>query len=129
MSKVDHREINRDKHDDRVEAHAQRMATPEAKKKYAARKHRGERPFAHIKHHFGMRQFLLRGLKKVRIEWTWVVNAFNLQTLMPLRQPRPGPAPQPSTAAPRPPQKKTPPNGWQSGTEHFRARRSRAVLV
>ena len=98
--KSDHREINRYEHDDRLEAHAQRMTTPEAKQKYAARKHRGERPFAHIKHHFGARAFLLRGLKKVRTEWTWLVTAFNLRTLLTLMQPRPGPDPLPLPAAP-----------------------------
>ena len=99
-AKADHREINRYQHDDLIEAHAQHMATPEAKKKYAARGYRGERPFAQIKHHFGARQFLLRGLKKVRIEWTWLVNAFNLRTLMTLIQARPGPEPEPLIAAP-----------------------------
>ena len=95
------REISRFEHDDLLEAHAQRMATPEAKQKYAARKYRGERPFAHIKHHFGVRTFLLRGLKKVRTEWTWLVTAFNLRTLMTLMQPRPGPDPTtPVPAAP-----------------------------
>ena len=48
--------------------------------------------FAHVKQHFGIRQFLLRGLKKVRIEWTWLVSSFNLRTLMPLIQARPDPA-------------------------------------
>ena len=67
-SKADHREINRDEHDDRLAAHARRMTTLEAKQKYAVRKHRGERPFAHIKHHFGARSFPLRSLKKVRLE-------------------------------------------------------------
>ena len=76
------------------------MATPEAKQKYAARGERGERPFAHVKHHFGARQFLLRGLKKVRIEWHWLVSAFHLRTLMPLIHPRPGPAPETIIAAP-----------------------------
>ena len=99
-AKADHREINRYQHDDLIEAHAQRMATPEAKKKYAARGYRGERPFAQIKHHFGARQFLLRGLKKVRMEWTWLVNAFNLRTLMTLIQARPGPDPETIIAAP-----------------------------
>ena len=99
-AKADHREISRFEHDDLIEAHTQRMATPEAKEKYAARKHRGERPFAQIKHHFGARQFLLRGLKKVRIEWTWLMAAFNLRTLMTLIQARPGPEPEPLIAAP-----------------------------
>ena len=99
-AKANHREINRYEHDDLIEAHTQRMATPEAKTKYAARKHRGERPFAQIKHHFGARQFLLRGLKKVRIEWTWLVTAFNLRTLLTLIQARPGPTPETIIAAP-----------------------------
>ena len=70
------------------------MATPEAKKYYATRGPRGERPFAHIKQHFGARQLLWRGLNKVRMEWHWLVNAFNLRTLLTLiqTQPRPGPA-------------------------------------
>ncbi len=58
------------------------MPTPEAKQKYAARRSRGERPCAQIKQHFGARQFHLHGLKKVRIEWTWLVNAVNLRTLL-----------------------------------------------
>ena len=97
----DRREISRYEHDDLVEAHAQRMTTPEAKQKYAVRKHRGERPFAHIKHHFGIRSFLLRSLEKVRLEWLWLTSAFNLRTLLNLIQnPRPGPAPSPVPATP-----------------------------
>lgn len=90
-AKSDHREINRYEHDDLMEAHTQRMATDEAKQKYSARSHRGERPFAQVKHHFGARGFLLRGLQKVRIEWNWLMTAFNLRTLITLLQPRPGP--------------------------------------
>ena len=98
-AKADHREINRYEHDGLIEAHVDRMTTPEAKQKYAARKHRGERPFAQIKHHFGARQLLLRSLKKVRQEWHWLIAAFNLRTLLTL-QPRPGPEPPPVPAAP-----------------------------
>jgi len=90
-AKSDHREINRYEHDDLMEAHALRMATDEAKQQYSARSHRGERPFAQVKHHFGARGFLLRSLKKVRIEWNWLMTAFNLRTLITLLQPRPGP--------------------------------------
>ena len=88
-AKADHREISRYQHDDLIEAHTQRMTTPEAKKKYAVRQYRGERPFAHIKQHFCARQFLLRGLNNVRIEWTWLTSAFNLRPLITLLQPRP----------------------------------------
>ena len=99
-AKADHREISRYQHDDLIEAHSQRMTTPEAKQKYAARCYRGERPFAHIKQHFGARQFLLRGLNKVRLEWTWLMSAFNLRTLLTLIQARPGPNPETIIAAP-----------------------------
>ena len=34
------------------------------------------------------------------MEWTWLVNAFNLRTLMTLIQARPGPEPEPLIAAP-----------------------------
>ncbi len=90
---ANHREINRYPRDILIEAHAQLMSTPEAKQKYAAWRYCGERPFSQIKQNFGERQFLLRGLNKVRIQWTWLVNAFNLRTLMPLIQARPEPEP------------------------------------
>ena len=44
-----------------------------------------------IKHHFGARRFLLRGLKQVRVEWQWLATAFNLHRLMRLIRGRAGP--------------------------------------
>jgi len=85
------RQISREPHEGLREAHARRMATPEAKQKYARRRHPGERPFAMIKNHFGARRFLLRGLDRVRIEWNWLATAFNLQRLMNLIESRAGP--------------------------------------
>jgi len=85
------REISRDQHEALRERHAARMKTPEAKAKYARRRESGERPFAMIKHHFGARQFLLRGLKQVKTEWLWLTTAFNLHRLMSLLRPRAGP--------------------------------------
>ena len=41
----------------------------------------GERPFAVMKHIYGVRQFLTRGLSRVRQEWTWASVAFNLEIL------------------------------------------------
>jgi len=72
-------------------AHAKKMASPEAKQKYARRRSPGERPFAVIKQHFGARRFLTRGLTKVRREWTWLASAFNLQRLMSLIRSGAGP--------------------------------------
>ena len=41
-----------------------------------------ETPFAILKAIMGIRQFLLRGLEKVKIEWTWAAVAFNLMKLV-----------------------------------------------
>jgi transposase len=85
------RQISREQYEPHRERHAQRMAQPEAQKKYAQRRHVGERPFAVIKHQYGLRRFLLRGLERVQAEWDWAVCAFNLQRLMTLVQGRAGP--------------------------------------
>lgn len=85
------REISRFEHESLLEQLSQRMATPEAQAKYARRRHVGERPFAVIKQQYGVRQFLLRGLEQVRIEWRWLTTAFNLQRLLQVWQGGPGP--------------------------------------
>jgi transposase len=87
------RTINREQHEAHRERHARKMATPEAQATYALRRHPGERPFAVIKHQFGLRRFLLRGLAQVRTEWRWAATAFNLQRLMSLIWSRAGPQP------------------------------------
>ena len=58
------------------------MATAAAQETYALRRHVGERPFAVIKHQFGVRQFLLRGLEKVQNEWHWATTAFNVKQII-----------------------------------------------
>jgi transposase len=78
------RQINREQYEPQRERHAQRMAQPAAQEKYAERRHAGERPFAVIKHHYGLRRFLLRGLERVQAEWHWAACAFNLERLMSL---------------------------------------------
>jgi transposase len=86
------RQITRDQHEAHRESLARRMATPEGQAKYAKRRHAGERPFAVIKHQFGARRFLLRGLDQVRTEWRWLATAFNLGRLISLIRTRAGPA-------------------------------------
>jgi transposase len=55
-----------------LEAMAHRLRTQEGKKLYALRKHTPEPVFGIIKAALGFRQFLLRGLDKVRGEWNLV---------------------------------------------------------
>jgi transposase len=64
-----------------VEAMAHRLQTPEGKKLYALRKHTPEPVFGIIKSVLGFRQFLLRGLDKVKGEWTLVTMAWNLKRM------------------------------------------------
>jgi transposase len=64
-----------------VEAMAHRLKTPEGKKLYALRKHTPEPVFGVIKAALGFRQFSLRGLEKVRGEWSLVTMAWNLKRM------------------------------------------------
>jgi len=63
---------------------AQRLQTREGKARDALRQHRPEPVFGISKAALGCRQFLLRGLDKVRGEWNLVTMAFTLKRLFPL---------------------------------------------
>jgi len=67
-----------------LEAMTHRLATPEGKKLYARRKHTPEPVFGIIKSVLGFRQFLLRGLDKVRGEWSLVTMAWNIKRIFAL---------------------------------------------
>jgi transposase len=67
-----------------VEAMAYRLATPEGKKLYRLRKQMPEPVFGIIKSVMGFRQFLLRGIDKVRGEWSLVTMAWNLKRMFTL---------------------------------------------
>jgi hypothetical protein len=58
-----------------------RLRTPEGKAKYKLRQQTVEPVFGIIKSVMGFRRFLLRGLEKVSIEWTWVSLAYNLKRM------------------------------------------------
>ena len=100
--KTKKRTVHREPHDALRDAHAEKMATDDAKQKYASRGHAGERPFAVIKHQFGVRRFLRRGLKAVRDEWLWLTSAFNLQQLIGLIRSGAGPPPTHLSDSPSP---------------------------
>jgi len=71
-----------------VEAMGYRLATPEGKRLYGLRKHTPEPVFGIIKSVLGFRQFLLRGLDKVRGEWSLVTMAWNLKRMFALNAAR-----------------------------------------
>ena len=70
---------------DPVEAMAHRLQTPKGKRLYALRKQTVEPVFGIIKSVLGFRQFSMRGLDKVRGEWTLVTMAWNLKRMFVLR--------------------------------------------
>lgn len=62
-----------------VEAMAHRLKTPQGRALYALRKQTPEPVFGIVKSVLGFRQFSLRGLDKVRGEWSLVTMAWNLK--------------------------------------------------
>jgi transposase len=67
-----------------VQAMAYRLKTPEGKQLYGLRKQVPEPVFGIIKSVLGFRQFLLRGLDRVRGEWSLVAMAWNLKRVFAL---------------------------------------------
>jgi len=61
---------------------ATRMATASARQRYNQRPRIAETTFGILKSVLGLRQFLLRGLEKVKTEWRWACTAFNLVKLV-----------------------------------------------
>lgn len=75
------RTICRDKYEPLREQMDARMNSPMGQKIYQQRKWLAETPFAIIKSCMRLRQFLLRGIEKVRTEWLWACTGFNLAKL------------------------------------------------
>jgi hypothetical protein len=76
------RTITRDDHEAARERLAERMSLASSRELLRQRSWIAETPFAVLKSVMGLRQFLLRGLEKVQIEWSWAVTAFNLAKLV-----------------------------------------------
>jgi transposase len=72
----------RDEHEPLREAMDQRLRTEAGTRTYRRRTWMAEYPLGILKSVMGLRQFLLRGLEKVRTEWLWACTAFNLRKLV-----------------------------------------------
>lgn len=81
-SKTQRRTLTRDVYQDLRDAAGRRLATPAGRAVYRQRAPVIEGVFGLIKQHFGIRQFLLRGLRRVRAEWHWICAAYNLKKLL-----------------------------------------------
>ena len=58
------------------------MQSEEGKEKYGQRKQIVETVFGHLKHNFGFRDFKLRGLKKVKLEFKLWCIGYNLKKII-----------------------------------------------
>jgi transposase len=75
------RTITRDQYEEVRERTAARMASESGRKTYNQRPRIAETTFGILKAVMGIRQFLLRGLEKVKTEWLWAMTSFNLMKL------------------------------------------------
>lgn len=75
------RTITRVSHEKARERVAERMKSPEARELYNQRPRIAETTFGILKAAMGLRQFLLRGLDKVKTEWCWAATAFNIRKI------------------------------------------------
>lgn len=69
-----------------IEKMRHRLSTRMGKKLYGLRKQTVEPVFGQIKQGLGFRQFLMRGLEKVSVEWTLVCTAWNVKRLFNLHR-------------------------------------------
>ena len=76
------RRITREANEDLMEAMAARMQAQPGK--FKLRKTLAEHPFGTIKRWFGYTHFLLKGLEKVRCEWSLTTLAYNLKRVLKL---------------------------------------------
>ena len=76
------RTVCRDQHEVLREAMSQRMRSPSGRKEYRRRRWICETPFGVFKGAWNVRRFLLRGLDKVKTEWSWTCTAYNLAKLV-----------------------------------------------
>jgi transposase len=79
--KADARTIDRDRHEELREAMDRRLYSQAGQEVYRRRAPWIEGTFGTIKSTGGLRQFLLRGLEKVRTEWRWACTAFNIRKI------------------------------------------------
>ena len=75
------RTVTRDEYEPLREATEGRMKTDAGRAIYARRRWASETPFGFMKAWMGLRQFLLRGLEKVKAEWLWACTAYNVRKL------------------------------------------------
>ena len=81
-TKAERRIIERDKNEHFVEKNREKILSEPGKKKYQKRMHTVEPVFGNLKFNLGFRQFLLRGLNKVKGEFNLMCIAHNIRKIV-----------------------------------------------
>jgi transposase len=82
MGKSKQRSVTHDEFEAPRQVMLKRLKTTAGQEIYGRRQWICETPFALIKNYLKFRQFLLRGLDKVKTEWLWACISFNLSKLV-----------------------------------------------
>ncbi len=76
------RTVTRDEYESCRENVAKRMETQEGRDIYKRRMPTAETIFGYFKGALGIRQFLFRGMEKVKNEWSWMCAAYNVRKII-----------------------------------------------
>jgi transposase len=95
IGKANERSVYHDEFETARRQAIERLSSAEGQELYTHRKWICETPFAIIKAHMKVRQFLLRGHEKVKTEWLWICTSYNVGKLV-LEMARQRIAPQPA---------------------------------
>ena len=78
IGKASQRSVYHDEFETARRQAIERLSSSEGQELYTHRKWICETPFAIIKAHMKVRQFLLRGHEKVKTEWLWICTSYNM---------------------------------------------------
>jgi len=79
--KAKYKQFSRGKHEHLIEENRAKLMTDEGRKEYQKRMHTVEPVFGNIKHNLGYRQFLMRGIAKVKGEFNLMCIAHNIKKI------------------------------------------------
>lgn len=79
--KANYKQLSRGKHEDLIEKNRANLISEEGRKEYQKRMHTVEPVFGNIKFNLGFRQFLVRGIAKVKGEFNLMCIAHNIKKI------------------------------------------------
>jgi transposase len=81
VKKAKYKELYRGKHENLIEKNREKLISDEGRKEYQKRMHTVEPVFGNIKFNLGFRQFLVRGVAKVKGEFSLMCIAHNIKKI------------------------------------------------